>query len=215
MTSEEYVQVIEKLMELQDKNVNWLLTVLGILLTLIIGLAAFYQWRLSKGDKESLRNEMDNKDIKLERRLEEKLYDVDKEIKDNFNDYKNQIEDLKNEYENTYLNLEEKLSVKQGNNVNGYWTRYPDGNQICRHTLNIERDTFQKDIFWVYPASFYDKDIAVFTEIEDTNKVRVKKIIKEEFQTIILLDKLDTFSEVGETRINLVAYGKWNKKQTE
>lgn len=215
MTSEEYIQVIEKLMELQDKNVNWLLTVLGILLTLIIGLAAFYQWRLSKGDKESLRNEMDAKDVELERRIEKQLYDLDKEIRNNFNDYENQIKDLKIKYENSFLNLEEKLSVKEGSNVNGYWVRYPDGNQICRHTINIKRDKFQEDIGWVYPASFYDKDIAVFTEVEDTNKVRVKKIIKEEFQTIILLDKLDTFSEVGDTRINLIAYGKWNKKQTE
>lgn len=173
MTSEEYIQVIQELMELQDKQVNWIFAILGLL----IALAAFYQWRISSGDKETLIKEIDNKTSELRR-----------EFKD-------------------------QLTVEAENNANGHYIRYPDGNQTCRHSINVDRESYQKDISWVYPASFYGKDITVFAEVEDTDKIKIKKVIKETHQIIILLERSDKYHELGDTRINLLAYGYWKPLQ--
>jgi len=191
MITKEYVETIERLMDLQNNYIGWMLAILGLL----IALAAFYQWRLSKGDKETLRKEMDNKTAELKRETEIKLSELEKKSEKELSELKNQ------------------LSVKSGNNANGNWVRYPNGDQICRHTIPIDRERFQGDISWVYPAAFYDSDMVIFTEVEDTDKVAIKKIIKEKHQLIILLERLSSFTETGDSRINLIAYGRWKKEE--
>lgn len=170
MNSEEYVQQVNRLMDLQTTYLNIFLWLIGSL----IAVALIMQWRISNKDIDKLRTEFNNKIEKIE----------------------------------------EKNKLINGSNVNGEWTKFPDGTLICKKSLPIGKtDEPFTDIQWILPVHFHEDRFVVTCEIvgkKGEHKIRIEEVIKTNSSVIVIFET-ETYrlNESSDLLIDFIAVGKF------
>lgn len=193
MTSEEYVQQIDRLMNQQNTHFNWILTILGIL----IAIAAYYQWKISEKDKANI--------------IQKVQKYADDKISESNDGTDKKISNLNKTNQDKIDATEEKFKIVKGSNSNGFWTRFPDGTQICRNTFFLDlSDDFNGSELWEFPAEFIEGDLIVVNEIENNPGVNLISINKRKDGHLFKLEKTSVAIDYNpRIRINFIAIGSW------
>lgn len=112
MTSEEYVDVVNMMMENQDRYFNWFLVILGIFLIFV----GVIQWRFSIKQIEQIKEKTKQETI---REIEEtlgvsNLYEFKKDMQNNFEDIENKrdfFESAQFDYELNKLYVQDRIPL--------------------------------------------------------------------------------------------------------
>lgn len=194
--SEEYIQQIDRLMNLQNIYVSIVLGLIGLL----IALAVIYQWKISEKDKENIKHS-------LETYADEKISILNNEIE----------EKITSSYGVNQANidsLEEKMKTISGSNSNGFWTRFADGTQICRHQIIL---TLPKDRVisweWTFPAGFLEDDLVVLGEVNGLPNTDLIMGRKNKNGQLFKLKRMPSSStSKSNVKISLLAIGSWKNE---
>lgn len=209
MFSNQYVEQVDRMMDQMSFYINISLVILSI----VLAVAGYFQWRINKSDVDKLREEIKNdfnmKVNKIDKEYNTKTNKIDKEFNTRTNEIENKLSskirkiDIEHRGKILEINKEFKAGLMSGVNANGGYFRINKNNLIIFSNYKSQIKAGSKEIEETVslPHSLFDSEktqINIFVEIVDEkgNILRVMKRKIIDSRIFITFEPLDTSSEV-------------------